>query len=703
MVAGQNKGRMQWLTGTGLYWIVPLAVTAVAFYGIWNDSFTNWDDNAYVTENPLIRSLSGRNILRIFSPAAFVNANYMPATIFSYALNYAAARLNPAGYIFADLLMHLLNVLLVFIFVRKLSRSDVAASLCALLFGIHPMHVESVAWVSGRKDLLYTFFFLASSLSYLSYREKGTGAGMPRYVASCILFFCSLLSKSSAVTLPAVLFLIDYYRGRKYSKRMLIDKIPFMVPALLLGFWAIKGQHDAGTLGGIGGVPVFSRISVACYSFMFYVFKFFIPLKLSACYPYPATFPSSLPVRYLLSPLFAVAAGGAAWLFRRSKAFIFGFGFFLINIIFILHFIPVSSAVTADRFSYCAYIGLSFIVAGVVERGFVSARLKSVRVGIPAVICCATVVSCYAARERCTVWKNSETLWTDVLGKYPSAIAYNNRGYAYYLNHDYRRALEDYNTGLSHYPSYADLYNDRGLVFDASGDHARAVEDYDRAIACKPGYAEAYINRGVDYCAKGDDGRAMSDFDRAVSLKPDCAEAYCNRGNLLNGRGEFAEAIADFSRATSLNPENAGAWYGRGRACQAMNDLDRALSCFARTLEIDSAYEHAYNSRGVVYCLENDFDRAIADFNRAIALRPSSPDTYFNRGRACSSKGDYAQAIGDFSRAISLVPEPARYPQVFFYRGLAYRETGDLEHAVEDFKSACAMHFDRACGELAGR
>ncbi len=665
----QNKNRLTWLFGPGLYCIVPIVLTAVAFYGVWNDSFTNWDDDVYVTGNRLIHTLSWRNILRIFSPATFVCGNYQPLTILSYALNYAVGRLNPAGYILADLLLHLLNVLLVFIFIRKLFKSDFTASLCALLFGIHPMHVESVAWVAGRKDLLCTMFYLATTLWYLSYLEKRTGSAALRYCATCILFVLSLLSKATAVTLPAVLFLIDYCRERKFSVTMLTDKIPFIVPSIILGFWAIKGQHDAGTFAGQGMLSFYSRISIASYSFMFYMLKFIAPLRLSALYPYMVSFSESLPLLYALSPLFAVAAGIAAWYCRRSKAFVFGFGFFLINVIFILHFIPVSSsAVTTDRFTYCAYVGLSFIVAHYIDRGIALSQLKSLKVSVSAAICFVAICFGYAVHERCTVWKNSETLWTDVLGKYPSAIAYNNLGYAYYLNHDYVRAFEDYNTGLLRYPSYADLYNNRGLLYDALGDRARAVEDYDRAIVMKPGFADAYNNRGIDYCENNDYERGVNDFNRAIALDPGFAKAYYNRGNLRNSRGEYVGAIADYSHALSLNPESVDAWYNRGCSYQALNDPDHA----------------------------------IADFNRAIALQPLSPDAYIDRGNAYRATGGYSQAISDFSRALRLVPEPAKYPQVYFNRGLAYRAIGDPEHAREDFMKACAMHLDYACRVLAG-
>ncbi len=696
----QKTGRLSWLSGPGLYSIVPIVLTAIAFYGIWNDSFTNWDDEAYVSENPFIFSLSWHTILRILSPTTFVCGNYQPITILSYGLNYAAGGLNPAGYILGDLLLHLLNVLLVFIIIRKISGKNFIASLCALLFGIHPMHVESVAWISGRKDLLYTFFYLASALWYLSYLEKRTGSAMLRYSVSCILFVCSLLSKSSAVTLPAVLFLIDYYRARKFSVNMIIDKIPFLMTATFLGLWAIKGQHESGSLGCQEVLSFYTRISIACHSFMFYIVKFFIPLKLSVYYPYPSSFPASLPLRYVLSPLFAVAAGIAAWYFRRSKAFIFGFGFFLVNVIFILHFIPVADTVTADRFSYCAYIGLCFIVAHYVERVIASPGFKNVRVAVSAAICIVALVFVYAVHERCAVWKNSETLWTDVIGKYPSGVAYNNRGHAYYLNHDYARALEEYNTGLLRYPSYEEIYSNRGVLHDALGDHARAMEDYNRAIAINPRFAKAYNDRGLSYCAHGDYVLAMNDLDRAIALDSGFADAWNNRGLDYYLNRNYDRAMNDFMRALALNPECPEAWFNKGRVYQARNDPDQALVCYTRAVAIDSSHAQAYNNRGVVFCLRGDLDHAIADFNRVIVLQPSSPDAYVNRGTAYGSKGGYQQAIRDFSRALSLVSAPANYPQVFFNRGRAYQALGDLPHAEEDFMKACAMHLDAACREL---
>ncbi len=583
--------------GTGNRWVLYCAaimvLTLLAFLPVFNNGFTNWDDDVYVTGNVLIRSLSWQNLLTIFSPTTFFSGNYQPITILSYALNHAAGGLDPKGYILVDLVIHLLNVLLVFIFIRKISGNDFAASFCALLFGIHPMHVESVAWIAGRKDLLYTFFYLASSLMYLAYSEKENGSARRWYAAALILFACSLLSKAMAVTLPAALLLIDYYRGRKLSARMVIDKIPFIVPAILIGLWTIKGQHQAGAIGDNGMLTVYSRVSIAAYSFLFYVVKFFIPHRLAALYPYPYSHSAALVLQYSLSPLFAVVIFGAVWHFRRSKSLVFGFMFFLINVLLNLHFVPVGGTVTADRYSYIAYIGLSFIVARGAARGVDDRRLKKRKIAIVAVIFGFLIVAFgYAVHERCRVWKNSETLWTDVLEKYPSAVACNNRGLFYDARGDRAHAVQDYDRAIAYNPCYADAWNNRSVEYLTGGDYETALQACNRAIALNPSLAEAYDNRGNILSYKEDYAGAIDNYNRALSLKPSLAEAYLNRGNAYGARGDYPQAITDFTRAIALDPKAyPQAWYCRGFARRSIGDIQDAVEDFtaACSLHFDEA------------------------------------------------------------------------------------------------------------------
>jgi tetratricopeptide (TPR) repeat protein len=683
-----------------LYYLIPLALTVLAFSPCLNDTFTNWDDGEYVADNPLIRSLSLHRLCRIFSPATTVSDNYQPLTILSLAINYAFGKLTPTGYIAVNVLLHLCNVLLVFIFVRKLSRSDSIASLTALLFGIHPMHVESVAWVTGRKDVLYSFFFLAALIGYLRYLEKRKRAKIIPYCAVLLLFICSLLSKSAAVTLPAILLLIDYYLKRTFSRKIIVEKLPLLLFSIVLGGLAIQGQATGGSIGRTSAFSLIDRVCIACYSYMFYTVKFLVPIKLSAFYPYPPSRPAALPLMYMLSPLFAGVTAAAAYFLRRSRVFLFGFFFFLISVFFILHFIPVGATVTADRFSYLPYIGLSFIIAHYADRLLWqrdSRPLMSTagRIGGVCIIALLTL----AAHERCKVWRNSLSLWNNVLRQFPSSIPFNYRGLACFAGGDYAYAIASYDSAVMCNPRYAEAYFNRALAWNATGNPDRAIADFDTAIGCNPAFSAAYNSRGLAWYAKGDYRHAVADYEQAVDHNPGSAKAYYNRGIAHAAMGEFKQAILDYSHAIALNPDYPDAYYNKGQAYLALNDFDNAIDYYSRTVRCDTGRAPAYNSRGIAYCMKGDYDHAIADYNRAIAHDPAYIQAYINRGNAFMGLSDYPRAIRDYSRAI--LHDPSGFSLAYYNRGIAYAATGDREHAGEDFRKACDMHLSAACTALA--
>jgi hypothetical protein len=619
--------------------LAPLLLTAVSFLPMLSGAFTNWDDPEYVTENSLIHSLSPGNILHIFSPATMVSFNYQPLTILSLAINYAFGRLDPAGYFATNLFFHLLNVFLVFLFIRRLAKNDLVASITALLFGIHPMHVEAVAWITGRKELLYTAFYLAALLAYLSWRHA---SGPRRYGIYSIVFIFSLMSmlaKSSGVTLPAVFLLIDFFERRKFTLKTFIEKLPFLLPALLLGIWAIKGQLNGGSLGLGYSLPLVQRALIAGYSAMFYVVRFFIPIHLSAFYPYPDTLPGPLPLPYQLSPFFLIATGTAVYYFRRSRAFLFGFFFFLITIFFVLHFIPVGATVTTDRFTYLPYIGLSFIIACLFETWGVR-RVQSRKGRILPVAGGIVIVAALSAETfaHCGVWHDSETLWSDVLRHYRNVpMAYNNRGTFYsaraldrYENGDYAggaiyldKALSNFNVLISadslpprnHYLAVcrALAYNNRGSVFTVAAMNTPGAPDADRLR------------------------QAIGDFNRAVALDPNSAQAFHNRANAYGKLGLFDSAFADYRRSLSIDSGNPATWYDRGLNENLVHRFDDAIEDFTHALSIDPTFAKACNDRGIALAQEGKFLSAEKDFEAAVALDPAD--------RGATNNLDHARSL----------------------------------------------------------
>jgi Tfp pilus assembly protein PilF len=579
-------------------WIFPLLLTAVTFFGSLNDSFTNWDDDVYVVNNHLLRNLSFQNIRLIFAPGTFVSGNYQPVTILSLAISYALGGLNPGMFIATNILLHLLNVLLVFLFIRNLVKNDRIACMCAVLFGIHPLHVEPVVWISARKDVLYTCFFLSALLCYQRYRREKSRKAGTAYGLIIAFFILSLLSKSAAVTLPALLLLLDFHERRKFDAKVFLEKIPFLVGAVIIGVLAIEGQQIQGSFEGGAILPMAGRMLISCYSFMFYIVKFVVPVRLSALYPYPPLMHSSLwPLAYKLAPVGIMVAAWSAYYFRRNKLFIFGLLFYSISIIFLVHFVPVGATITADRFSYVPSIGLSLILASGVDFLFAGGYSRNIRKNIaPAAGILIAAILAIAAHERCRAWKDSVTLWKDAVSFHPGAQAYDYLGFAYSERGEYEQAIRCFTNSVA------------------------MNTFYDRAFL-----AESFSHLGVAYDAAGQYDSALQRLGQAIVLEPRSAEIYYNRGLTLKHLRRYEEAAADFSSALDIDPDN----------------------------------EDAVINRGNVYYAEGRYDKAIGDYNRAIAIGGADGFTLYNRGKACIGAGRPLAAAEDFNKACELGCTPA--------------------------------------------
>jgi hypothetical protein len=350
-------GKQVWI------WIgIALACTLIAYLPAFHAGFVNWDDDDYVVKNFLIRDLSNLKAL-ITTP---VQGNYHPLTMISLAINYAISELDPSSYHLFNIVLHLLNVLLVFRLVFQLSKENtLIAFTCALLFGVHPMHVESVAWVSERKDVVFTFFFLLGLMSYLKYSDANSnneksGASSRYYVLSLLFLVLSLSAKPAAVVFPVLLLCFDFLRGRKFALKLIIEKIPYFILALVFGLLTMQAQKTIGATGIEGFYSFGSRMFFGFYGYMMYFVKLIAPFDLAAFIPYPAV-NQSLPIAYLISPLFfllTLVLCIRTW--KKYREITFAFAFYLVNLILVLQFIPVGSAIIADRYTYVPYIGILY-------------------------------------------------------------------------------------------------------------------------------------------------------------------------------------------------------------------------------------------------------------------------------------------------------------------------------------------------------
>ncbi|MEY4927492.1 MAG: hypothetical protein RI894_1928 [Bacteroidota bacterium] len=654
-----------------------LIVVAILFYPAIGPNFVNWDDDRYVTDNPLLQEDFGfANLISIFSQE--VSANYNPWAIWSLAIdNHFFGMKDARMYHVHNLILHLGVTALVYWFMRLLKMQNITALLIALLFGMHTMRVESVAWVTERKDVLFGFYYMAAAITYWYYTQN-TSKKWLWYAATLGLMAMACASKIQAVAFPLGMLCLDVLMNRdedwdfKKIIQLGLEKAPMFAISLATGFIGIhflKSTMDGGAEHGL--YPLWQRLFFAPYALSSYITKFFAPFHLSACHPYPAAtdtgtwnliYASALPILALIGLLIAK--------FRTSRPVLFGVGFFFVNIVFLLQIVGAGQGFLAERFTYIAYLGFFFLVGYLFE--YVSENLpqwkQATQYGIGAWILFLALLTF----QRNGVWFSSETLWSDVLDKYEFVdVAYNNRGTFYREKGEdlqkqgkgqeadtwFKIAIENYSKVLERKPDDTNVYLNRGNVYFAQNNNPKAAVDYDRVIElCKTkkdidddSKSKAWGNRGAiffrtanDKMAQNNLPDAMTDLNKGVEyitqalrLYAKYPDAHLNRGCTHSVLGNNYIALRDND---SANKEHA----------LAKADYEAYVS-----LKKDNA--SCYNWLGLEYAYTKDWQKAIDTYNKALELNPSSNGGEYFHNRAVAKRGmnDIAGARADAQTALS--------------------------------------------------
>ncbi|HOY30622.1 MAG TPA: tetratricopeptide repeat protein [Bacteroidales bacterium] len=570
----------------------------------------NWDDDSYIIDNVDIKDLKWANIKLFFT--SFYVGNYQPLTMLFYALEYKLAGLNASLFHFNNILLHLINTYLVFVLIKKISPENIIVPLItASLFAVHPMHVESVAWVSERKDLLYSFFFLLSLIMYIKYLKEGD---LKYLTVAGLCFICSCLSKSAAVILPLVMLLFDYYTNRKYSWKMFLEKIPFLAVSVITGIVAIYSQQDA-----IRDMPpqmsFIEQVAVVSHSFISYIVRAFVPVNLAVIYPYPKEIGSVLPVLYYLAIPCVAGLIILVWYSRKwGKDGVFGTLFFLINIILVLQFLPVGAAALADRYTYMSYTGIFFIIGKLTAymtsntNAFFRKYKNSVIIAFLLVFIVFSVIS----HQRVKQWTDVDTLFSDGIEKYPhSYLSHYIRGVCYLKYHALILNASD--------PVKKEMYV------------KKSMDDFSKAILFRRNYPDAYSNRGYAKGLLNNYPAAINDYDSALLLDPKYTNALINRGEAKRELKDYNGALEDFTKAIEVSPQSAIAYHTRGSAKFFLEDYKGALEDYDSALKIDTLFTMAYNNRGSTKFLLQDYEGALADYNISIKLDPQNAEALKNR------------------------------------------------------------------------
>jgi Tfp pilus assembly protein PilF len=566
-------------------------ITILVYIPALHNDFVNWDDHDYIYKNSNIQSIDPDSIKWMFT--AFHSSNWHPLTWFSHAIDYAVWALNPMGHHLTSVLLHGLNTFLVVILVMQLMKyvennrqqtsiseknikfhnvSLTAAAVTGLLFGLHPIHVESVAWISERKDVLYSFFWLLCILSYLKYTSSLHRHKTLFYIICLLLFVSSLMSKPMAVTLPLVLIIIDFYPLQRIDfksvftaqRNVLIEKLPFLLLSTISSIITVAAQHSTDAIKSLGLFPLGERVLTAIRAPFFYIYKMLWPKHLLPLYPSPPN-TSLFSIEHITS--FALIIATTAFCIyssKKKKIWIAVWVYYLISLLPVLGIVQVGVQVAADRYTYLASLG-PFLIVGLGITKMIE-RAGSVKYKIPikkpplflftTIILVMLLLLANLTVKQIRIWKDSVTLWTFQIKSSPDSLysAY------YYLANAYQsqglndKALKYYMLAIKIGPPFYKAHSNLAVIYESKGSYDKAIEHARTAIKLNPSDPKLYYNLGMFYQSKGNAGKSIENYLTAITLKPDYVKAHYNLGIVYRDLGLTKKADEHFGIVQRLKP-----------------------------------------------------------------------------------------------------------------------------------------------------
>lgn len=534
--------------------------TAAAFWPALSAGFVNWDDGANFVENFAFRGLGWDQLRWMWT--TFHMGHYQPLSWMTLGLDYLVWGMDPRGYHLTNVVLHGLGAVLFFLVAERLLAratgrvSTLGALVAALFFAVHPLRVESVAWITERRDVLSGVFYLAALLFYLR-REDDPKVGLR---PALIFFVLSLLSKGIGVTLPLVLLVLDAYPLGRWKKAgpaaVLREKIPFFVLSLVFGVAAVLAQRHTGVLARMASVGPLARVELSLFGAAFYLWKTAWSFGLIPLYGRPE---AALWIRDVVAGavVVLVVSTAAIGLRRRVPALLAAWVCYLVTALPVLGVVLSGVYAAADRYTYLACLPWTLLSGAAAEAGRRRARLRP---GVLAGLCAAVAGSIALSRRQAEVWHDSISLWRHELSAEPrNAIAHNNLGTALARQGRETDAADEFSRAIDLDPRYAEARNNLATNRARAGDLDGAVREYREALAAEPDYAMARDNLGAVLAGQGRLDEAMEEYRRALAFDPDDAHAHNNLGEAFLARGRKDDAAAEFRRALTLSPHYARA------------------------------------------------------------------------------------------------------------------------------------------------
>lgn len=601
--------------------IALAAAALVAFEPVRRNGFVDFDDPLYVTENPDIKNgFTRQSVLSAFtrSHAAF----WHPLTSLSHILDCELFGLNPLGHHLTSLLLHIANTLLLFLAMQNMTKTLWQSAFVAAAFALHPLHVESVAWVAERKDVLSGFFWMLTIIAYLHYLRN---PNIKRYLLAILGFTLGLMSKPMVVTLPFILLLLDYWPlnraenlKSKIIPRLLLEKVPFLVLSAAAAVIAFLFQQKQGTLPGVDLLPISTRIANALMSYVRYLSKTFWPDRLAVFYPYPV---DAIPFWQPIAS-FLLLLGISVLVFRLAKNrkyLLVGWLWYLATLLPVIGLVQVGSHSIADRYTYLPLIGIFIIIAWASAELFAKWHFAK---AAPAILASAIFIILIAlTRTQAGYWHDSISLF----------------------EHTVRVTDNNYTT-----------HSNLGVALQAQGRLDDAIGHFRKALLYNPGYFNAHYNLANALKAQGKLDEAIRHYNFALKIKPDDPGVHNNLGTALQAQGRLDDAVAHYQKALQIQPRLASAHNNLAGIFFIQRKLDDAVSHFRQALLLDPDNAEIHYNLGLALAGKGNFKDAVYHYQQALKNKPDDADTYYNLSIALKAQGDFKQAQAIAQKALDL-------------------------------------------------
>jgi tetratricopeptide (TPR) repeat protein len=688
--AGTGRRDQRWRVAVLCF--VLAAITFAVFGQTLTHEFVNLDDAVYVYDNPMVaRGLSMKGLAWVFTHADC--SLYHPLTMLSLMGDYQLHGLHAGGYHLTNVLLHTASVILLFLILRQMTGALWRSAFVAAVFAIHPLRVESVAWVAERKDVLSGFFFMLTLGAYVRYVRNPNSPA--RYWMVAAAFVLALLSKPTVVTLPFVLLLLDYWPLNRFEQPrkllgLILEKTPLL--ALAAGACAMTVLAEGKAIATLATVSMPLRLGNALVSYAVYLRQMVWPGGLAVFYPqlkkgYPVW---TIAFSFLL---LALITGGVLAFRRKRRWLLAGWLWYLGMLTPMIGIVQVGEFAHADRMTYLPQIGIYVALTWLVAEW--GAKWQAGRVALGGLMTAVLAVFMVYAWKQTTYWKDGETLWKHTLACTTDndADAHFNLGVALDQKGKEDEAIVHYQRALELKPGHAGLLNNLANILMHKGKVDEAIVDYQKALEIKPDYSEACNNLGNALRQKGNVDQAITLYQNALQIDPEDAFAHVNLGDTLLQKKNVDEAISHFQNALQIRPRLAQAHFSLGNAFREKGNVNEAIAQYQEALQIKPGYEEAHINLAIALLQAGRMDEAIVHCQKALEIKADDADARYNLGTALLQKGRMDEAIIHFQKALQINPD---YVDAHVNLGVCLCQKGRMNEAIPHFQRALEIKPDNA-------